>query len=64
MISLMLIAIMVDRPAFTLRNVALAATLILILQPESRLRKVTASDIINEVIAEVPVPLISQQASA
>ena len=35
MIALMLTAIMVDRPAFTLRNVALAATLILILQPES-----------------------------
>ena len=35
-----------------------------ILQPESRLRKVTAADIINDVIAEVPVPLISHQASA
>ncbi len=35
-----------------------------ILQPESRLRKVTAAEVINDVVAEIPVPLISQQASA
>lgn len=35
-----------------------------ILRPESRLRKVTAEEIVNDVVAEVPVPLISQQASA
>lgn len=37
MLSLVLVAIMLDRPAFTLRMVAIAATLILILQPESLL---------------------------
>ena len=31
-----------------------------ILQPESRLRKVSAADVVNDVIAEVPVPLIEQ----
>lgn len=35
-----------------------------ILQPESRLRKVTAAEVVNDVIAEVPVPLLSQQATA
>lgn len=36
----------------------------LILQPESRLRKVTAAEIVADVVADVPVPLINQQASA
>jgi MoxR-like ATPase len=31
----------------------------LILRPESRLRKVTAADIVNEVVARVPVPMLS-----
>ncbi|TNE60065.1 MAG: ComEC family competence protein [Alphaproteobacteria bacterium] len=37
MLALVLIAIILDRPAFTLRMVAIAATVILILQPESLL---------------------------
>lgn len=36
----------------------------LILQPESRLRKVTAQEIVLDVVADVPVPLIAQQATA
>lgn len=36
----------------------------LILQPESRLRKVTAQEIVTDVVADVPVPLIAQQAPA
>lgn len=35
-----------------------------ILQPESRLRKVTANEIVQDVVADVPVPLIQQQATA
>jgi len=35
-----------------------------ILQPESRLRKITAAEVVNDVVAEIPVPLISQQAPA
>jgi competence protein ComEC len=35
MLSLVFIAVLLDRPAFTLRMVALAATFILLLQPES-----------------------------
>ena len=34
-----------------------------ILQPESRLRKVTATEIVQDVVADVPVPLIQQQAT-
>lgn len=34
-----------------------------ILQPESRLRKITPAEVVNDVIAEVPVPLLSQQAA-
>ncbi|TNE36638.1 MAG: ComEC family competence protein [Alphaproteobacteria bacterium] len=37
MLALVLVAIILDRPAFTLRMVAIAATAILILQPESLL---------------------------
>lgn len=37
MIALMFIAIMLDRPALTMRNVALAATIILLLTPEALL---------------------------
>lgn len=33
-----------------------------ILQPESRLRKVTATEIITDVVADVPVPLLQQTA--
>lgn len=36
----------------------------LILQPESRLRKVTAQEIVLDVVADVPVPMIAQQAPA
>ena len=35
-----------------------------ILQPESRLRKVTAAEVVQDVVADVPVPLIAQQATA
>ncbi len=35
MVSVMLVAVLVDRPAITLRAVALAATIILLVQPES-----------------------------
>jgi competence protein ComEC len=38
MLGLVLLAIILDRPAFTLRMVAIAATIILILQPESILQ--------------------------
>jgi len=30
------------------------------LQPESRLRKVTAEEVVQDVVAEVPVPLLGQ----
>lgn len=33
-----------------------------ILQPESRLRKVTADEVVQDVVADVPVPMIAQQA--
>jgi MoxR-like ATPase len=33
----------------------------LILRPESRLRKMTAESIVEDVVAEVPVPILSQQ---
>lgn len=36
----------------------------LILQPESRLRKVTAIEIVQDVVADIAVPLIAQQATA
>jgi len=35
-----------------------------ILQPESRLRKVTAHEIVTDVVADVAVPLIAQQAAS
>jgi competence protein ComEC len=35
MMSIVLVAVMLDRPALTMRNVALAALLILIVSPES-----------------------------
>ena len=35
-----------------------------ILQPESRLRKVTAHEVVQDVVADVPVPMIAQQAPA
>jgi MoxR-like ATPase len=35
----------------------------LILRPESRLRKVTAADIVNEIVGRVPVPMLSANAS-
>ena len=35
MMSIVLIAVLLDRPALTMRNVALAALLILIVSPES-----------------------------
>jgi competence protein ComEC len=35
MMSIVLIAVMLDRPALTMRNVALAALIILIVAPES-----------------------------
>ncbi|NLS91155.1 MAG: MoxR family ATPase [Planctomycetaceae bacterium] len=34
----------------------------LILKPESRLRKVTAADVVAEVVADVPVPILKTQA--
>jgi hypothetical protein len=34
----------------------------LILKPESRLRKVTAADIVTEVVANVPVPILKNKA--
>ncbi len=36
----------------------------LILKPESRLRKVTAADIVTEVVANVPVPILKNKAGA
>jgi MoxR-like ATPase len=33
----------------------------LILRPESRLRKITAESIVDEIVAEVPVPILSQE---
>ena len=33
-----------------------------ILQPESRLRKVTAEEVVQDVVADVPVPMLTQQA--
>jgi MoxR-like ATPase len=36
----------------------------LILKPESRLRKVTPASVINEIVPEVPVPVLSSQAEA
>jgi MoxR-like ATPase len=33
----------------------------LILRPESRLRKITAESIVEEIVAEVPVPILSEQ---
>jgi MoxR-like ATPase len=33
----------------------------LILRPESRLRKVTAASVINEIVPDVPVPIVSSQ---
>jgi MoxR-like ATPase len=33
----------------------------LILRPESRLRKMTAESIVEEIVAEVPVPILSEQ---
>ena len=33
-----------------------------ILQPESRLRKVTAEEVVQDVVADVPVPMIAQTA--
>ncbi len=33
----------------------------LILQPESRLRKITAASVVEEVVAEVPVPILSSE---
>ncbi len=36
----------------------------LILRPESRLRKITAQVVVEEVVAEVPVPTLSEQPSA
>ena len=33
----------------------------LILRPESRLRKITAESVVEEVVEEVPVPILSQQ---
>lgn len=35
-----------------------------ILQPESRLRKVSAQEVITDVVADVPVPMIAQQAAS
>jgi MoxR-like ATPase len=35
----------------------------LILKPESRLRKVTTADVVSEVVADVPVPIIKTKAS-
>jgi MoxR-like ATPase len=35
----------------------------LILKPESRLRKVTAAEIVAEVVADVPVPILKTKAS-
>lgn len=35
-----------------------------ILQPESRLRKVTAQEIVQDVVADVPVPMLTQQTLA
>ncbi len=35
----------------------------LILKPESRLRKVTPADVVTEVVANVPVPILKSQAS-
>ncbi len=35
----------------------------LILKPESRLRKVTTADVVTEVVANVPVPILKSQAS-
>jgi MoxR-like ATPase len=35
----------------------------LILKPESRLRKVTAADVVAEVVADVPVPILKTRAS-
>lgn len=35
----------------------------LILKPESRLRKVTAADVVTEVVADVPVPILKTRAS-
>ena len=34
----------------------------LILKPESRLRKVTAASVVNQVLAEVPVPVLRAEA--
>jgi MoxR-like ATPase len=36
----------------------------LILKPESRLRKVTPASVINEIVPEVPVPVLASQAEA
>ncbi len=33
----------------------------LILRPESRLRKITAESIVEEIVAEVPVPILTEQ---
>jgi MoxR-like ATPase len=33
----------------------------LILRPESRLRKITAAAVVGEVVAEVPVPILSSE---
>ena len=35
-----------------------------ILKPESRLRKITAAEIIADAVADVAVPILSQQANA
>lgn len=35
----------------------------LILKPESRLRKVTTADVVSEVVADVPVPILKNRAS-
>ena len=36
----------------------------LILKPESRLRKVTAADVVTEVVADVPVPILKTRKQA
>jgi MoxR-like ATPase len=33
----------------------------LILRPESRLRKLTAASVVNEIVAEVPVPMLTNE---